>query len=300
MSGTAASRRPRLSVLVPPYRALSPFEGWSRPASGAPASTGWAVVWELARGDWSKAFRVVRDRPGGVALLMVLPPADELGSATAILEAAEQCRPHSVLPYHSRPAADELSVALRRAPEDLPMEVMDYLAWRGLQVDQDTRRLIRRTVELSAELRTVSGLARSLYMSRRALGRRFRKWGLPVPSHFLHFARILRASIALQTTDRTLFEVACDLGYPDGFSLSNQMLRLTGWRPSTVREHLGWEWIVEAWLRTEASEGRLEGLPRSGKRRRSRDDVLRSRSTDPGSPPPTWRRSTTGRTGAAG
>lgn len=299
MSGSSPSPRPLLSVLVPPYRELAPFEGWSEPATGASPPTGWALVWELGRGSWGTAFRVVRDRPGGVALLMILPPADELGSATAILEAAEQCRPHSILPYHSRPDAEELRVILRRAPDDLPMEVMDYLVWRGLQVDQDTRRLVRKTVELSAELQTVSGLARSLYMSRRALGRRFRKWGLPVPSHVLHFSRVLRASIALQTTDRTLFEVACDLGYPDGFALSNQMLRLTGWRPSTIREHLGWEWIVEAWLRTEADDGKLTGLPRSAPRPRSKTVEPEAGPTDAEGPTPTWRRSSSTRASAS-
>lgn len=134
---------------------------------------------------------------------------------------------------------------------------MDYITWRGVDVDQETRRLIRKTVELSSELKTVSALARSLYMSRRALGRRFLKRGLPVPSHWLHFSRILRASLELQNTDRNLFQVACSFGYPDGFSLSNQMKRLADIRPSETRKCLGWEWIVEAWLRREAA---TEGL----------------------------------------
>jgi len=124
-------------------------------------------------------------------------------------------------------------------------------------VDPDTRRLLRKTLELSGELRTVSGLARSLYMSRRALGRRFTTRGLPVPSHWLHFGRVLRAAVRLQNPGSTLYAVACELGYPDGFSLSNQMHRLTRLRPSIMKECFGWEWIVEAWLRQEAEEGSL-------------------------------------------
>lgn len=220
---------------------------------------------------------------------MILPPADGLESVPALMEAAEQCRPHSVLPHHGRPAVEDLRVVLRRPPGDLPLEVMDYLSWRGIQVDLDTRRLVRKTVELAAELRTVSGLARSLYMSRRALGRRFRKRGLPVPSHVLHFSRILRAAIALQTSSRTLFEIACDLGYPDGFALSNQMLRLTGLRPSVVRDHLGWEWIVEAWLQKEAEEGKLDGL-NVGSPSPSRNGDRRTHLPDPARDTPVWRR----------
>jgi hypothetical protein len=33
--------------------------------------------------------------------------------------------------------------------------------------------------------------------------------------------------------------------------MSNQMKRLIGHRPSEVRELLGWEWLVEAWLKQE-------------------------------------------------
>jgi len=124
-------------------------------------------------------------------------------------------------------------------------------------VDLDTRRLIRKTLELSGELRTVSGLARALYMSRRALGRRFMTRGLPVPSHWLHFGRILRGAVRLQDPRANLFGIGFDLGYPDGFAFSNQMKRLTGLRPSIMRECFGWEWIVESWLKKEAENGCL-------------------------------------------
>ena len=94
-------------------------------------------------------------------------------------------------------------------------------------------------------------------MSRRALGRRFMTRGLPVPSHWLHFGRILRGSIRLQDPRSTLFGVGSELGYPDGFAFSNQMKRLTGLRPSIMRECFGWEWIVESWLFKEAQSGNL-------------------------------------------
>lgn len=291
MSDSTNAPRPALSLLAPPYRRLVSGPDDIPPSEGDDLPMGTALVWELSRGDWGRAFRAVRSRPGGMALLMVLPPADHLDSVPALMEAAEQCRPHSVLPYHADPAVEDLRVVLRRPPTDLPLEVMDYLSWRGIQVDLDTRRLVRKTVELSAELQTVSGLARALYMSRRALGRRFRKRGLPVPSHVLHFSRILRASISLQTSSQTLFETACDLGYPDGFSLSNQMLRLTGLRPSVVRDHLGWEWIVEAWLRKEAAEGKLDGLTTVvSSPSRSHRSARPLPFPDPATDKPVWRR----------
>lgn len=143
---------------------------------------------------------------------------------------------------------------------------------------------------MSAELRTVSALSRSLYLSRRALGRRFLGRGLPVPSHWLHFARVLRGAIRLQNSDDSLFSVAAQLGYTDGFALSNQMKRLTGVRPSTARERLGWEWLVEAWLCREARDGALtarSGFPVEEVLETSDpgDEVEPSEGTAPPAPP---------------
>ena len=36
------------------------------------------------------------------------------------------------------------------------------------------------------------------------------------------------------------------------------MKRMIGFRPSEVRQRLGWEWIVEAWLRREIAAGSVE------------------------------------------
>jgi AraC-like DNA-binding protein len=81
--------------------------------------------------------------------------------------------------------------------------------------------------------------------------------GLPVPSHWLQIGRILRVAIQLQNSGASVFAIASEAGYPDGFSLSNQMQRLIGVRPSFVREYLGWEWLLESWLRHEAEGGGL-------------------------------------------
>jgi AraC-like DNA-binding protein len=264
-----------LSLFAPPYKSFEPVvdagfkQGWR-------TTHGSALLWNLEEGDWGKCFDLIRLRPGGVALIVVLPRAEEVARDRDVLRIVELCRPHSILPYHPEPNAGDLRTLLCRAPDDLAVEVMDYLAWRGIVVDIDTKRLIRRTIDMAGDIRSVSALSRSLYLSRRALGRRFLTRGLPVPSHWLHLGRVLRAALRLQGTEDTLFTIACDLGYPDGFALSNQMYRLTGVRPSTARECLGWEWLLEAWLKREAESGALvpdlaslELQPRRAEPRRS-------------------------------
>ncbi|MGI9627953.1 MAG: helix-turn-helix domain-containing protein [Longimicrobiales bacterium] len=206
---------------------------------------------------WEGASDEVSGRPGGLPLVVVLPESARVKSVTQVLRAIERTRPQVVLPFHETVDPIEVSLVLRRPPPSLPASVSEYLAWRGLRTDQATARVIGRIVELSENVQTITALARSLYMSRRALGRRFMTRTLPVPSHWLHMSRLLRATIRLQNSESSLFSVACELGYPDGFSLSNQMSRLCGVRPSEVRERLGWEWVLEAWLMRERDAGGL-------------------------------------------
>jgi AraC-like DNA-binding protein len=246
-----------LSLFLPPYRLLEGVTDTSELSARLRGAPGVALIWCLEEGEWGASFDIIRGRPGGVALIVVLPRADSGGRDPELLRIVELCRPHSILPYHPEPNPNDLRSLLCRTPDDLAIEVTDYLAWRGITVDGDTRRLIRRTIELAGEIRSVSGLSRSLYLSRRALGRRFLTRGLPVPSHWLHIGRILRAALRMQSTEDTLFTIACDLGYPDGFALSNQMHRLIGVRPPSARDCLGWEWLIESWLRREAELGGL-------------------------------------------
>lgn len=253
MSASKAS----FALLQHPYRSLTPVPPDADRLRALGRAPGSALVWQLRGQDDARVLPLARGRPGGLALLMVLPPPERLGDPAHVLRLVEETRPAGILPHHESTRSADLAQILRRPPDDLAVEVTDYLRWRGLVVDRDTVQLLRRTVELSTELRSVAGLSRALYLSRRALGRRFMSRGLPVPSHWLHFARLLRVVLRLQNTDESVLGVGYRFGYPDGFSLSNQMLRLTGFRPSEAREYLGWEWFMEAWLRTEADEGGL-------------------------------------------
>ena len=250
------SHFPREAVLLlgPPYDRLAAFD----PASpDQPVVAGWVMVWNLGSQSWNEARHTVANRPAGLPLAVILPESDDHLSVLRVLQAIERSRPQAVLPFHRTPRPREIASVIRRAPASLATSVTDYLEWRGFALDTVTRSVIYRTVELSSRVRTMSALAKHLYMSRRAVGRRFRNSLLPVPSHWLHIGRVLRATIRLQNSDATLFNIACSLGYPDGFSLSNQMQRLCGLRPQTVRDLIGWEWVFEAWIQREAAAGNV-------------------------------------------
>ena len=241
-------------LLGPPYRQLDAIDP-DRPPQ--PRGGGWVVIWHLGSPQWHRGAGLVANRAAGVSLAMILPARDDRLSVLRILRAIEQSRPQAVLPFYEAPTARDITSVIRREPTCLATSVADFLEWRGFSLDPVARSIIRRTVQLSSEVQTVGALARSLYMSRRALGRKLMKSGLPVPSHWLHMSRVLRATIMLQSSDDSLFSVACSLGYSDGFSLSNQMFRLCGVRPMEARERLGWEWVFETWLSKEAAIGNI-------------------------------------------
>jgi AraC-like DNA-binding protein len=251
------SQASTLKVLHYPYDDLDDLTGGRAAMRDAARWPGTALLWVMGERGHHAHAELLRTRPGGLALIVILPRPEHLEANQDLIPLLTQCRPTGYLPNHHGPEASDLAQVLRRPPSDLAADVTDYVRWRGLTRDRDTLHLLRQIIDLSKNVRTVDALARAMYMSRRALGRRLTSLGLPVPSHWLQASRILRLTIKLQNSDASLFSLACAAGYPDGFSVSNQMKRLIGTRPSIVRDHLGWEWVFEAWLRSEAESGGL-------------------------------------------
>lgn len=251
---TPARRPDRFYLFTPPYRLPRPVHDLGTGATDR-SLRGAALIWCLGTRIDDAAFDAARYRPPGVPLLTVLPKTEEIVDPGELLRMVEHCRPHGVVPFHREPDPIDLRTLLREPPHDLAQAMVEYLGWRGLVLDPEMRQLICRTVELSADISSVSSLARGVYMSRRALGRAFLRNGLPVPSHWLHVSRLLRAALDIQWNGETLMRAASRHGYPDGFALSNQMKRLTGVRPSDVKAHIGWEWLFEAWIQYEIEAG---------------------------------------------
>lgn len=246
-----------LRALTHPYDRLVPVTRGRSQLKEVASQAGSALIWQVSVSGAAETAAFVEGRPGGLSLIVILPEAPALEEHPVLLDAVYRARPRGLLPHHYGPRASDLAEVLRCPPLDLAADVTDYLTWRGISIDRETTQIVRQIIDLSAKHSTISGLARAMYMSRRALGRRLSTRGLPVPSHWLQFARLMRFATRLQNSEASIFSLAYELGYPDGFAVSNQMYRLIGHRPSEVRERLGWEWILEAWLRREAEGGGL-------------------------------------------
>jgi AraC-like DNA-binding protein len=246
----------RLQLFAPPYdRFIADVDKALR--SRAPAC-GNAVVWWLVDGraqepEWERLMA----RPPGLPLLVLLPAASEIGRTLPLLNRVTALLPRCVLPAPYLGSPEYLRRILASPPRSLSEAAIRYFKRRGVLRDELIEREVRRILELAPETSSVTRLSRRVYASRRTLGRHFATAHLPVPSHWLQFARLLHITVQLQNDRSAVFRIATRAGYPDGFTMSNQMKRLIGYRPTDVRAWLGWEWVVEAWLLREQAAGHV-------------------------------------------
>lgn len=241
--------RAGLYLFRPPYRSCESVVPSWQPATLFPGA---AIAWFMtpvakvyAELDW------LRERPESLPFFVVLPEPEDIAPLAPVLRAIPELRPRGVLPAGGPGTERALRTLLGAAPPSLPEAAADQLARLGVVKDPETRGRVTTIFSSAPHVTSIDQLARNLCQSRRTLGRFFKAKDLPVPSHWLQFARVLHVAVHLQNTSATINRVSGRFGYPDGFTMSNSMKRLVGYRPSFVREHLGWEWLIQAWLRGE-------------------------------------------------
>ena len=241
-----------LSFFAPPYFELiraGHLTQRERPPRGV------FVVWDLKHTtDFVVAAEQVTRRPHGMGLVIVLPPPHELYRIRDVFEGLVDFHPCAILPA-SLNSSDRLCQLLRNLPRRPHQEFVEYFKRRGLLCDERSRQEVNKLFAESRVVHSVASLARRMSSSRRTLGRHFSQAGLPAPSRWLQFARLLYVSLYLQRNRCSIGRAAAELGYPDPFTMSNQMKRLTGLRPSEVKARFGWSWIAESWVVEETRRG---------------------------------------------
>lgn len=248
------SPQPRLALFAPPYDHFVNVDRSWRPLSLPPL--GLTLIWWLADSARQESdFQWLHDRPPGLPLVVVLPPAREIHRTLPLLNYLSALEPRAVLPTGRLVTPVRLRRLLTVSPQPFPAELIRYLAHRHLLRETAVLREVKGIIERAPNVTSVTQLAGRLHMSRRTLGRHFESYGLPVPSHWLQLGRLLPVALRLQSNKMPISRAAVEANYPDGFTMSNQMKRLFGFRPSKIRRLLGWEWILELWIRREAETG---------------------------------------------
>jgi AraC-like DNA-binding protein len=134
-------------------------------------------------------------------------------------------------------------------PINLPDQVVDWLASRGLRMSPALADLLRQIFASARHHHELSSLCREIGAVESSARFRCSKKRLPSPSRWLQAARGLHAIFRLQAEpERSLLHIALDLGYADHSALSHQIQRTFRVRPGAVRGVLGWEWLMDRWL----------------------------------------------------
>lgn len=242
-----------ISLLEPPYDEFTAVD------TAQPLrlnSRGVAVVWFVGpNAICTGEFDWILNRPRGTSCAVVLPPPAAISEIARLLPRLPEVEPNVVVPAGRFATAHGVTTALRSGPRDLAHSVTRYLWRHRIIIDNQIRAEVHRIFSLAPITTTISRLTREMCLSRRTLGRHFEARDLPVPSHWLQFARILNVLLRAQSDRLALCKLAIGAGYPDGFTFSNQAKRLTGVRPSMARHLVGFEWLVEAWLAHESARG---------------------------------------------
>lgn len=220
---------------------------------------GKSIIWWLVDARVQEdEFTWLQERPPGLPLIILLPPAQALSRVLSLLNYVALLEPRAVLPFTRSLGLESIRRLLKAPPRDVPLALTHYLTRRGLLPHDRHRQDVRAIFQLAPAIKSIARVAAKLSTSRRTLGRRFMAAGLPVPSHWLQFGRLFHVALRLQQESTAMFRIAGKLGYPDGFTMSNQMKRLIDCRPTDVRLHLGWEWIVESWIQRELHAGQID------------------------------------------
>ena len=192
----------------------------------------------------------LRARFPAAPLALLVPP----GVDAAELEAARRAGELDVraVLIEGEPPRPRLRHVLSDAT-GLADQVERWLPARLPNVPAEVRGTIGTIVRLSPGFAEVSVLLGTLGQAERTVRTWFRRAGVPGPGKWLAASHAVRAALRLQAEESLpLLTIAVECGYSDHSSLSRQSLRLFGVRPGAIRRTLGWEWLLDRWLRRAA------------------------------------------------
>lgn len=245
----ATTSQPAIFHLAPPYERPARWRQVSGEAEGLPAGT--VLLIELASEprDWSTLQTTMRRLRAEAPLLPIALRIDPL--RVNVLNAAIQI---AQMPVRAVIGDEDCSRALRRQltrPADLPGDVVDWLTLRGIRLTPSLKHLLHGIFALAPHSPAVAPLLVRIGTSESSARFRLQKKCLPPPGRWLQAARALNAALHLQSRpDRALLPLALSLGYADHSALSHLLGRAFGVRPAEIRERLGWEWLLDRWLRS--------------------------------------------------
>lgn len=201
--------------------------------------------------DWptcSAAVRGLRRRVPAVPVVLSLGPDIDDGLFLAAQAAKVSVR---AVVAGNAPLGESLRRPLTTT-DNLGGDVVEWLSLFGLRLSPTLNHLISQIFSEAPRYTEIGPLLKAMGAAESSTRFRFRKKNLPAPSRWLQAARALHAALRIQLEPgKSILAHACALGYADHSALCHQMKRTFGTTPAAVRETLGWEWLLERWVRAE-------------------------------------------------
>lgn len=149
---------------------------------------------------------------------------------------------------------EPLADCLRRSltcRDTLADDVLDWLALRRLRLTPAIGSLLHEIFTHAPATPDLSTLLAQVGMAESSARFRLHKRLLPTPSRWFQVARALHTVLRIQAEPGTpLLRIAHEFGYADHSALSQLVYRSFRVRPGAVRGTLGWEWLMQRWLRS--------------------------------------------------
>jgi AraC-like DNA-binding protein len=248
-----------LFQVAPPYQRAQRLRGISDEIGRLTPGSVLLLEVEAEPRDWYSLQELTRRLRSAAPLLPLALRFDT--RRVDVLHAAVQVARMPVRAVLSRD--EEMEKALRRQlsrPVDLASDVVEWLGLQGIRLSPTLKHLIEGIVSLAPGYPAVAPLLTRIGTSESSARFRLQKKRLPPPGRWLQAARALHAALHLQSRpDRPLLPLALALGYADHSALSHLLGRAFAVRPAEIRERLGWEWLLDRWLRSRTREGAVAG-----------------------------------------
>ncbi|MQA92848.1 MAG: helix-turn-helix domain-containing protein [Gemmatimonas sp.] len=180
-----------------------------------------------------------------VVVLLQMPPEEAVLAAARL--AALRCRAVIRL-------GPELPTILREVltdPATLGRDVVDWLRLRSIRPSPNQADLLERIFTDAPNHSELATLLGDQHISPSSARARLRKRGLPPPSRWLQAARAIHAALRIQARpEASVTAIALQLGFTDHSALVHLLRRSLGVSVRQIRGTLGWEWLLDRWLRS--------------------------------------------------
>lgn len=180
-----------------------------------------------------------------VVLLLQMPPED------GVLVAAR------LAPMRFRavaPLGSGMRGTLRDSltdPSTLAQGVVDWLQLRSIRLNPNQADLIQTIFAAAPRHEDLTTLLDHHRIPQSSARFRLKKRGLPSPTRWFQLARAIHAALLLQARpDQSVASVARQLGFADHSALAHLLRRSLHVTATELRGTLGWEWLLERWLRS--------------------------------------------------